>query len=83
MTSKLWNNLLSLITAEAPYLSSKTFNHAQRQFEIRVEISDTDPSYVEAVVYEDGQLASLPYPGDDDALPTFGVTLSRNAGCAR
>jgi hypothetical protein len=63
-----------------PLLTSRVFEHAGRRFEIRAEISDTDPSYLEAVVYQDGQLACLPYPGAEPALPTYAVAFSRNLG---
>lgn len=61
-----------------PFLTSKTFQHAGRTFEVRAEISDTDPGYLEAVVYLDDVLAWLPYPGGEQALPTYGASFSRN-----
>ncbi|USQ95303.1 hypothetical protein [Caulobacter sp. RL271] len=63
-----------------PFLTSKTFEHAGRTFEIRAEISDTDPGHLEAVVYLDGALAWLPYPEGEQALPTYGASFSRNLG---
>lgn len=60
-----------------PVLKTRTFTHCERTFDIQAELHDIDPSHLEAVVYEGGGLAELPYPGGRTVIPTYAVTFEQ------
>jgi hypothetical protein len=60
-------------------LKTHPFEHAGRRFEIRAE-THGEPSYVEAVIYENGSPARVVYPGGLMATPTYGASFSRDLG---
>ncbi len=60
-------------------LRTSIFEHAGRAFEIRAE-TYADPTYVEAVVFENGSPATVTYPGGLSAMPTYGANFHRELG---
>jgi len=60
-------------------LAGKTFTHAGRTLEIRAEVSEVDPAYVEAVIWEAGRLASIQCGGQATYF-TYGANFGSDIG---
>lgn len=69
------------LTAEADgVLTSRTVEHADRAFEIQVQAPVPDRCYIEAVIFENGEIVTLPYPGGLMVQPVYGISVARNIG---
>jgi hypothetical protein len=64
-------------------LTAHVFHHLDRTFEVRAEISDIDPTYLEAVVWSDNRLAAVPCPDGGEMFLTYGAAFSNTAGSNR
>jgi len=64
---------------DIPMLAVKAFTHAGRTLEVRAEVSEIDPAYVEAVIWEADRLASV-LCGGQEAYLTYGANFSSDIG---